>query len=107
MFSNFQNHIQSLPASEAAAERVFSKMRALYSEQQLKLNPDTLRSMLIIAVDQWIKTNKIFEADKYDEKRRDEDSPYKNAGDSTNGMGLSSESESEKHSLLSDPFYKL
>ena len=47
-FLAFIKRISALPASEAAAERIFAEMRELYSEKCTNLHPETLRSELII-----------------------------------------------------------
>ena len=56
IFTNFINHIKSLPASEAICERIFATMRDSFSDQQKRLKPETLRSMLIVACDELCKT---------------------------------------------------
>ena len=48
IFSDFVNRIQILPASEAAAERVFARMRDLYSYRYSNMKPETLKESLVI-----------------------------------------------------------
>ena len=48
-FSHLIGSLQVLPASEAAAERIFARMRDVYNQKQARLHPETLRTNLILS----------------------------------------------------------
>lgn len=47
--SHFLDILQVLPASEAAAERIFARMRDLYNVRQTNLSGNSLKNNLIVS----------------------------------------------------------
>lgn len=60
IISRFIKILQTLPASESAAERIFARMHDIINEKQTRLSEKSLRSQIILSfyVDQ-IKKEKI------------------------------------------------